>query len=330
MKRFFRTACVFVLALTLALSSACAEIRLTDQTGREITLDAPAQKIVSCYYISTASLLALGLEDRIVGIEMKGDTRGLYRLAAPDIIALPAVGSGKGVNVEEIAALDPDIAILPKRLKDDAALLEALDIPVLLVNPETQEDFEACLTLLGAAAGVEAKAEALLSRYHDMTESVRALTAAADRPSVYMASASDFLTTFPEGLYQNDLIDIAGGRNVAAELGGEAKAVIDAEQLSVWDPDYIFIVAGADYTVEDIKADERFAALKAVAGGSVYTFPSDIESWDYPTPSSVLGQLYMAYVLHPDLIGGGAFMDAATAFYKEVFGIEITKGDLGL
>ncbi len=35
-------------------------ITVTDQAGREVTLDAPAEKIVSCYYLVTASLLTLG------------------------------------------------------------------------------------------------------------------------------------------------------------------------------------------------------------------------------------------------------------------------------
>ena len=53
-------------------------------------------------------LIALGCENKLTGIEMKGDTRPLYRMAAPQLLELPAVGSGKGINIEETAALDPD------------------------------------------------------------------------------------------------------------------------------------------------------------------------------------------------------------------------------
>ena len=72
-------------------------ITVTDQAGREVTLQAPAACLVSSYYISTAILIALGCEDDLKGIEMKADTRELYKLAAPQLLDLPAVGSGKGI-----------------------------------------------------------------------------------------------------------------------------------------------------------------------------------------------------------------------------------------
>ena len=74
-------------------------ITVTDQAGREVTLQAPAACLVSSYYISTAILIALGCEDDLKGIEMKADTRELYKLAAPQLLDLPAVGSGKGIRI---------------------------------------------------------------------------------------------------------------------------------------------------------------------------------------------------------------------------------------
>lgn len=303
---------------------------VTDQAGREVLIDTPASRIVSCYYISTAALIALGLEDNLVGIEMKADTRGLYSLAAEQVIDLPAVGSGKGVNIEEIASLEPDVVILPVRLSEDADALSELGIPVVLVSPETQADYEACIRLLGVITGTYEEASALLERCGEVTALVSEAVADTEKPSVYLAADSDYFTTYPAGLYQDDLISISGGVNVASEMEGDSKVTVDAEQLLLWDPDYIFIVADADYTAEDIMNDPQLSALSAVSEGRVYAFPSGIEPWDYPTPSAVLGQLFMASRIHPDLITDDAFMDGATAFYKDVFGVEITAGDLGL
>lgn len=333
MKRFFQMMLCAVLALTLLLNSfALAEgaVTVTDQIGRTIELAEPAQTVVSCYYLSTATLLALGAEDKLVGIEMKADTRALYQLAAPELIELPAVGSGKGVNLEEIAKLNPDVVILPKKLKDEIPALESLGLKVVIVNPESQPEFEASVALLGDVTGTSDRADALLERFAAITGQVRAAVADAERPSVYMAAGSDFLTTYPAGLYQSDLIDIAGGINVAAELTDEKKVTIDAERLMTWNPDYIFIIADADYTVQDILGDAQYAALSAVQNGRVYAFPSDVEAWDYPTPSSALGQMYLASVLHPELVSNETFLTATTEFYAEVFGIEITPELLGL
>lgn len=56
---------------------------LTDQAGRQVTVDARPERLVSGYYISTSLLIALGLEDKLVGVEAKADKRAIYRLAAP-------------------------------------------------------------------------------------------------------------------------------------------------------------------------------------------------------------------------------------------------------
>ena len=55
----------------------------------------PAQRIVSGYYITTSACIALGLKDKMVGIEAKADKRPIYKLAAPDLIGLPSLVTGK-------------------------------------------------------------------------------------------------------------------------------------------------------------------------------------------------------------------------------------------
>ena len=89
---------LMILLLTLVLLlSACAQpgktptqpadgaypMTLTDMAGRSVTLNAKPEKLVSGYYISTSALIALGLEDNLVGVEAKADKRAIYRLSAP-------------------------------------------------------------------------------------------------------------------------------------------------------------------------------------------------------------------------------------------------------
>ena len=113
-----------LLALSLLFSTtACSgepevtgPITLTDQCGRTVTLDEPADTIVSCYYVSSYAVMALGLSDRLVGIENKADTREIYTLGAPQFLELPAVGTMKESNVELIASLAPDLVIMPEKL----------------------------------------------------------------------------------------------------------------------------------------------------------------------------------------------------------------------
>lgn len=311
-------------------AESAAPITLTDQAGRTVTLEKPAERIVSSYYISTALLVALGLEDKLVGIEKKAETRELYKLAAPGLLELPGVGTAKAINVEETAAAEPELVILPAKLKDSAASFEALNIPVIIVNPETQEDFEECLALLSKATGTNERGEELLAYYHEKMEQAKELTKDLDRPSVYLAAGSTYFNTCTSKMYQNDLITAAGGDNVSKELTDGYWKTVSAEEILQWNPEYMFTVYDADYSLDDLKNDPALKEVRAVKEGNVYSIPSPIEAWDYPTPSSVLGVLWMTHILHPDEYGREQYVKEAADFYQRFFEISVTEEQLGL
>lgn len=316
---------------TESMTQATGEITVKDQIGREVTLKGPAKKIVSSYYISTAIAIALGLEDNLVGIEMKADTRELYKKAAPELLNLPAVGSGKGINIEETANLEPDVVILPKKLKDSVEQFEKLDIPVLVVDPETLDQYRECVTLMGTAAGVAEKASELNDYYQLKMDEVEEMTRdLTEKPSVYLAAGSSYLSTCTSKMYQNDLIAMAGGTNVSQGLEDGYWAEVSPEQLLEWNPQYIFAVSYAEYDLTDITSDGKLSEVQAVKDGNVNMFPSNIEPWDYPTPSSVLGILWLTHMLHPDLYSEEAYIQEASDFYQRFFDIQVEASDLGV
>jgi len=329
MKKTFALLIAILMLFTCAFS-ASGEVTVTDAAGRAVTLEEGADSIVSCYYISTAVLLALGCREQIAGIEKKADTRGLYRLAAPEIIGLPAVGSGKEVNMETVLALEPGAVILPMKLKSSAEDLTAFGVTALVVDPEDEAGFRNCVLLLGAVSGREEAAEALLERCDAVTESLQGLLAGTEPVTVYMAAESDPLMTYPAGMYQDRLIALGGGVNVAGGISGSAKAAVDPEQLLLWDPEVIVIVSGAGYGPEAFTENEQFAGLRAVRSGRVYAMPGGVESWDYPTPSSVLGAAYLCHILHPAEYSAQRLLADARDFYRDVYGIETDTDTLGL
>lgn len=309
---------------------AAGPITVTDQAGREVALDAPAEKIVSCYYLVTASLLTLGQKDKIVGIEMKADSRELYKLCAPEFLELPGVGSGKETNIEAIAALEPDLVLLSTKQVEAADTLTGLGIPTATVEPETYESFCALLNMLGELCGCVDDAHDLISYYDGIVKRVTGLTADVERPTVYLSGEASWLRTCAGGMYQRDMIDMAGGTCVSAELEGTKWADISAEQLAAWDPEVIFAVQYAQYGLDDIRNDAALAGIRAVAEDRLYTIPSEIEAWDYPQPSSILGLLWMAHILHPDLVTEEDYAAEARQFYQTYFGLEVTNGQIGM
>ena len=286
-------------------SQAQDQIVLTDQAGREVVLEGPAQSIVSCYYISTYAAIALGAEDLVVGLEKKADTRPIYQMAAPELLEKPQVGTMKELDVEATAALEPELVIMPQALADYAGTLTQLGIPVLVVNPESHEALVEMLQLMGTALGLEDRAEALTSYYQEQLERMAELTQDTEAPVVYMGSNSSFLATAPASMYQSTLIRQAGGVNAGDSLEGDYWTEVSYEDVLAMAPQVIVLPAGAEQD------------------GAVYQMPGGIEEWDSPVPSGILGAMWMTSVLHPDIYSFEEFTADAQDFYQTFYGFSV-------
>ena len=317
---------VCLLAAGAALAEAGFPVTVTDAAGREVVIESEPQTLVSGYYISTSVLIALGLEDKLVGIEAKANSRPIYALAAPELLELPNVGTAKEFDMETCLSLEPDLVVLPLKLRDAADTLEEMGVAVLLVNPEDMSLLKDTVSLLSAATGADGSA--LLGCYDEKEAFLTGLLADAQRPSVYLAGNSSYLSTAGAAMYQNTLIELGGGTNVAAEIADNYWTEISYEQLLAWNPEVIVIAAEAEYTKDDLMNDEQLKDVDAVANGRVYALPDSIEAWDSPVPGAVLGSLWMANVLHEDLYGWEQFASDAAAFYAEFYGIEIDESML--
>ena len=295
-------------------------VTVTDHAGREVTIEAEPEKLVSGYYISTSALIALDLDEKMVGIEAKADKRAIYKLSAPELIALPNVGTAKEFDLEGCAALEPDLVILPMKLKSAVETLEGLGIQVLLVNPENQEQLEGMISMIAAAANVEDRAEQLLGFIADQEKMLTEKLASVETPSVYLAGNSNMLSTAGDAMYQSDMIRLAGGVNVAAEITDTYWVETDYEQLLTWNPEYIILASDADYTVEDVLADPNLVDCAAVANGNVYQMPSKAEAWDSPVPSGILGSLWLANVLHPESFSEDDCSALIDEYYETFYG----------
>ena len=294
-------------------------LTVTDQMGREVTIESKPESIVSGYYISTSLLVALGLKDQLVGIEAKADTRPIYSLAAPQLLELPNVGTAKEFNLEGCAALEPDLVVVPMRLKDQISAMEEMGLTVFAVNPEDEDLFLEAAKLLGTITDTEERAQELVSFYEEQISEVTAALDSCETPSVYIGSNGSFLSTAGSGMYQNSLIERSGARNAAAEITDNNWADVSYEQIISWNPDVIFLAADASYTTEDVLSDEALAGVAAIENNAVYQIPNYFEAWDSPVPGGILGSLWSASVLHPDLYSPEVFQETVTEFYETFY-----------
>lgn len=297
-------------------------VTVTDQAGRTVTIEKEPQTLVSGYYISTSMLIALDQDHKLVGIEAKANSRPIYRLSAPALLDLPSVGTAKEFDLEGCAALNPDLVILPIKLKSAVESLEQLGIDVILVNPENTDLLVEAIGILAKVTNSEARAQAWLAFNEKQTAMLneKGVTTSATAPSVYLAGNSSLLSTSGGMMYQHTVIRSAGGSNVAAALTDTYWVNIDYEQLLKWDPAYIILASDAAYTCEDVLKDPNLTNCRAVREGKVYQMPNTAEAWDSPVPSGVLGSVWLASVLHPDLISAEEAQAVITEFYEQFYG----------
>ena len=312
-------------------------VTVKDMAGREVTLEKQPERIVSGYYISSSACIALGLTDKMVGIEDKSTKRPIYKLAAPALIDLPNVGSAKAFDLEACIATEPDLVILPMKQKDTAQTLQEMGIATLLVLPESHEQLIEMFTLIGTATNTVEQAEKLISYYNTKLSAVTELTrdlADDQKPVVYLGSTGDILRTAPREMYQASLITTAGGKNAGDVLEGSSWTDIDNETFLTMNPDIIviptdnFAVSSPDYTAEDVMNNPTFSDVTAVKNGAVYQMPVGYEAWDSPVPSGILGTLWMLKTLHPELYPAEQFAADVNEFYTVFYGFSVNERDL--
>ena len=296
-------------------------VTVKDQSGREVTIEQQPQRIVSGYYISTLACITLGLTDKMVGIESKASSRPIYSLAAPDLIAKDGCGNKKGLDMEKVTSLKPDLVILAKSQKDSVDALKQMGIPCIVVSPESHENLVEMIELIGKATGHSQQAKKLADYYDKSIKNVSALAGKVkEAPSVLFCGTDKYLTCAPDGTYQSAMITTAGGTNAAKDVQGSGYTEISYEQLIAMNPDYIILPSEAAYSVDDVKNDKQLKDVAAVKNGKVYAMPSAFDPWDSPVPGGIMGNYWMLNTLQGDLYSLKDLQSEVKSFYEIFYG----------
>ena len=222
------------------------------------------QRIVSLVPSMTEDLFAVGAGERVVGVSS-------YTDFPPRAKRLPVVATFASIATERIVALHADLAIgidAQDRLAGD---LRRAGIPVLLLHDDRYDDIFRNLVTIGTTTGHRAAAVALVNRLRARTRSlVRTVAARARKPSVFVVLGVAPVFTVGKGSYIATLIDLAGGRNAAADVNAPY-ARYSAEALVARQPDVL--VVDPSVRLSDVLAQPPWNALRAVKLHHVYTLP---------------------------------------------------------
>ena len=198
--------------LMLCAAAAHAEIRVVDDSGQEVVLNAPARRIVSLAPHVTESLFEAGAGRFIVGAVKYSD----YPEAAKGI---PRVGDNALLDMERIVSLKPDLIVvwLHGNSEKHLAQIRKLGIPMFYDRPGTLAQIPSTLLRLGALAGTDAEARKAADAF---LERLRAMEARYSRrpavPLFFQVWQKPLLTINGTQII-SDVIRMCGGRNIFAD-----------------------------------------------------------------------------------------------------------------
>ncbi len=242
------------------------------------------QRIV-CLTAETAEIAFLiGAGDRVVGVPGTARRPEAARERA-------RVGGFTTFRLDKILALEPDLVLAFSDLqKDIVGELVAAGTPVLCTNQRSLDEVLRTILMIGGALGGEPAARGLVQDIRDEVRQVREYSAVwPDRPRVYFEEWPDPLIA---GIrWASELIEIAGGRDVFAELREEGQAtgrVVPSEEVVRRDPQIILASwCGKPVERDAIARRPGWQSISAVRRGEIHALEgSDVLA---PGPSLMVG-----------------------------------------
>jgi ABC-type Fe3+-hydroxamate transport system substrate-binding protein len=281
----------FLLILSACQREARQARGPSDDLGFPIAVGKPATRIVSLNPATTDLMFALGAGRRLVG-------RTHWDLYPDSARFVPDLGPGLSPNVEAVIGAHPDLVVLYASQTNLAAAtsLRAAGINTVSLRIDHIADFHRAALLLGRLVGDSARGALVSDSVRKTLERVRAATAPLSKPTVFWHIWDSPLITIGRGSYLNELVEIAGGRNVYANMA-DASPTVSIEDVLRRNPQ--FIIDGPEGS-RKIEKDPKWSSLDAVKNGRVLVVDTAIVG----RPSVRLGEaaVSIANLLHPGVI----------------------------
>jgi len=290
----FSSALGYYLASLQPSREALEELKVIDGYGRTVSIPQSVMRIISLAPSVTEILYAIGVGERLVGVDDFSDYPEEARAKAK-------IGSYLEPDLEKIVALKPDLILASDITSREMVLnLEEKGLTVLVLAPKTLREVIHDIRLVGLITGNADEANALAERLEKKINTItsKISNSSARRPSVYLEYYPYW--SFGPGSFGHDLILMAGGRNVA-EGALVAYPEVSNEFIVGSNPEIIIFTVGphAKTTIQDIENRPGWRNIDAVRNARIYTIDDDILSRPGPRLVDALEQL--AKIIHPEL-----------------------------
>ena len=268
-----------------------------DALGRKLFLAKAPSRVVSMAPNVTEMLFALGLEEKVVAVTPFCDY-------PPEAQSKTHLG-GTNPSIEQILALKPDLVLAPQDIIQPDLLLnlDRVKVPTFVLQAAQLEDVLAQIQTVARMFDRSKAGDELAATIRQRIAVVKERTQSLAHPRVLYVLNTDPLQTVGPGSFIHQLIEAAGGANIAAGTS-TAYPRFALEEVLARDPELIVFPVG---TAEGIPEEERqqwrrWSSLSAVKYNRLVLVPSVLV--DRPGPRIVEGLELLAKAIHPEAFTG--------------------------
>jgi iron complex transport system substrate-binding protein len=286
--------------------------KIVDALGREIVFDIPPKRIVSTIPSITENIFALGLGDKVVGVDQYSNhPQEVAQLVSEGKITV--VGGPWTLDIEKIATLKPDVVFMCRGVKPHetrfAPKLEELGIKTFFLTCNAirnQYDIYTDLRLIAQIFDIEQKAEDVIRDIQMKIDDIANKIADSKKPKVLQLIGPPSWGLYSVGgdTFIHWIIEVAGGSNIASSYSGWPQ--LSYEYIISKDPDIIVITAhGIDpKAVYEEISTSPLANTSAWRNKDVYLLTGDANDvLSRPSVRVVEALEILAHIIHPEIFG---------------------------
>ena len=307
---------VVATALATGISGVAwaAEITVTDDVKREVTLNVPVKRVVAFNKYNADFFRAVGGQNVLVGM-----AQDIFKLTNywPGLGKEAVAGQNqREPNYEAIVGLKPDLVVFPRNgaWEKAAEKLKSFGIPVVVVTGWDVNKHTANIDMIGKLTGKEDRAAELNTLHKKYTDMIDTRLKGVEPRTIYLEKTVDFTTSVP-GSGWHDMLVQAGGKNIFDDIdikkepkskGNKHQLDIDPEAVLRRNPSIIIKQVGSDFVppaqekmaaaVSGLKSRPGWSELDAVKNDRVYVMSYFIAGGI----SKLIGKLYIVKWLYPE------------------------------
>lgn len=264
----------------------------TDAAGRKVIMNGTPQRIISLAPANTEILFALGLGKRVLGVTGQCNF-------PPEARRIDKVGEFGYINLEKVVALRPDLVLATTGIQTAVVKkLEMYKLKVAVLDAGTVDDVCKQIGLVGRLCGAEKQASVLVRGIQDdLREISGKIKNARTKPGVFVEISDNPLYTAGRDSFINDLVQKAGGINIAGNIPRDYP-IFSLEALLAAQPDiYLAFRQNGGCRPADFARRSGYRQLKCIKNGKLYLLDADLYTRPGPRVGQALRELHR--ILHP-------------------------------